>query len=62
MKNRGLCASIKLGNNRYFKSRLSREISYETAVYPLSKQLADATIQVISLQHINSPPFGGEIR
>ena len=49
MKNRGLCAFIKQGNNRYFKSLFPREIAYETAVYSLSKQLADATIQVISL-------------
>ena len=49
MKNRGLCAFIKQGNNGYFESRLFREISYETAVYPLSKQLADATIRVISV-------------
>ena len=47
MKNRGLCASIKHGNNRYFKSRLSRDIVYETGLYPLSKRLADATIRVI---------------
>ena len=49
MKYRGLCAFIKHGNNRYFKSRLSREISYKTGLYPLSKQLADVTILVISV-------------
>ena len=55
MKNRGLYASIKQRNNRYLKLLLSREIAYETGFYSLSKQLADATIQAISVTSYQLP-------